>query len=250
MKNNSSLERQGRTIVLLVMILSVLFLTDFSSASLGTYKINDCVDIKTILNSSATNISTISYPNSSVAVTNTKMSKNGQTFNYTFCETSVIGDYVYDYFDNIGNVYVNDFTITYTGYALTTEQVYIYLAALLFLVFLSIGLVFVINKLPSGDNTDEEGVLLNINMLKHVRPILWTFVWIIGIAILFIISNLGIAYLPNSMIGNLFFTLYRIFFIFTMVAVPVYFIWIFYKIFKDREVKKMIERGVEVRGKP
>lgn len=92
-----------------------IFLITLVSASLGTFKLNECVDIKTILNATSVNISTLNYPNSSLIISNRPMTKTGLTFNYTFCNTSVIGKYNYDYYDNLGNVYVNDFEVTKTG---------------------------------------------------------------------------------------------------------------------------------------
>jgi hypothetical protein len=43
------------------------------------------------------------------------MIKNGQTFSYEFCNTSEFGIYVYDYFTDEGDVYVNDFKVTPNG---------------------------------------------------------------------------------------------------------------------------------------
>lgn len=97
------------------IILIGLFTLSLSSANLGTFKAGDCVNIKTILNSTYANISTISYPNSSIALENQNMTKIGHTFNLNFCNTSTLGTYTYDYFDDSGNVYVNDFAITITG---------------------------------------------------------------------------------------------------------------------------------------
>lgn len=107
--------------LILVMIIG-LFLISFCSASLGTFKQGDCVDIKTILNTSAVTISSLNYPNSSTALGITEMEKNGLTFNYTFCNTSTLGNYNYDYNDSEGNVYVNDFLVTANGQIQSTSQ--------------------------------------------------------------------------------------------------------------------------------
>jgi hypothetical protein len=96
-------------------IITTLLLIGFVSADLGTYEQDSCVNIKTILNSTWVNISSLSYPNSSIALTQKSMSKNGVTFNYSFCNTNELGVYIYDYYDNTGEVYVNTFTITREG---------------------------------------------------------------------------------------------------------------------------------------
>ena len=235
--------------ITLTLILCILLITTVS-AGLGTFQKDECVNIKTILDATTVNISTISYPNSTIAVSNKVMTKNGLTFNYSFCNTSTLGTYIYDYFDDEDNVYVNSFEITPTGTELTTEQTYIYILALVFLVLLILGMGFTISRLPSRDSTDGYGNIVDVNQLKHLRGVLWIFIWTICLAILFIISNIGLAYMPTFIIGELFFTLYTIFFWVTIIGVPISFIWLFYKIFKDKEVQNMILRGVDIQGKP
>ena len=105
----------------LVMLLGMMMI-GVASASLGTFKSGECVDIKTILNTSAVTLSSLNYPNSSTALSLANMDKSGLTFNYTFCDTSTIGVYVYDYNDSEGNVYVNSFEVTSTGINQTTSQ--------------------------------------------------------------------------------------------------------------------------------
>jgi hypothetical protein len=112
---------------LLLVFLFALLIIPIASASLGTYKQNDCVNIKTISNGTSVNISSISAPNSVLLVSNVVMTKNGHTFNYTFCQTAIIGNYVYDYFDSLGNNYVNDFEITPSGFANTSTFLYLFI---------------------------------------------------------------------------------------------------------------------------
>jgi hypothetical protein len=103
-------------ILLMAVILSVIVsILPLVQANLGTYKQSDCVNIRTILNSSFVNISSLSYPNLSLANSNIPMTKVGLSFNYTFCNTDVLGVYLYDYFDDSNNVYVNSFEITGNG---------------------------------------------------------------------------------------------------------------------------------------
>lgn len=235
---------------LILFILFGIFMISLVNASLGIFKQNECINIKTILNSTSVNISTINYPNSTLAISNQVMSKIGQTFNYTFCNTSTLGIYIYDYFDNLGNVYVNDFTITYTGKELTSEQTYIYIVSLIILIILILGISFIINKLPSRDSVNDKGLIIDINKLKYLRNFFWIIIWGLCMAIIFIISNLAIAYIQDNMIGKFFFVIYQIMFWTTIIGVPIYFIFIFVKIYQDAEMQKLINRGVDIRGTP
>jgi len=99
------------------LIIGILLISCIS-ASLGTFKQGDCVDIKTITNASVVTISTLSYPNGTIAASEKTMQNiAGNTFNYTFCDASAIGSYIYDYYDDESNTYVNDFSITPSGRA-------------------------------------------------------------------------------------------------------------------------------------
>ena len=100
--------------IILIMIMGVV-LIGLVSATLPPVKQGDCVELKTILNTTTVTISTITYPNGTVINIDSTMTKNGKTFNYTFCDTDLTGSYIYDYYDNEGNVYVNDFPVNKTG---------------------------------------------------------------------------------------------------------------------------------------
>jgi len=120
--------------LMLILILSVLMIS-FTSAFLGTIKENECVNIKTILNTTSVNISSISYPNSTIIITEQPMTKVGHTFNYSFCNTNTIGIYIYDYYDSEGNVYVNDFEITSTGKSSNNKiPIYLLISGLVLLI--------------------------------------------------------------------------------------------------------------------
>ncbi len=130
--------------VIILIIISVMFLTSVS-AFLGFFEKDTCVDIKTISNSSFVNLSTVSNPNGSASNINEAMQQNGQTFNFTFCNTTNIGNYNYDFFDAEGNVFVNNFEITNTGRTFSDGQSNVSIgiligALLLGFIFLIIGL--------------------------------------------------------------------------------------------------------------
>jgi hypothetical protein len=128
--------RDNKLFFISALIAILLFaFTPIASASLGTYQQNTCVDIKTVSNSTAINISSLSWPNSTVIVNNKVMNKTDHTFNYTYCGTKVAGKYIYDYVDASGNVYVNDFVVTPSG-DLTSNTFFIILLILSFALLL------------------------------------------------------------------------------------------------------------------
>lgn len=228
---------------LMIVVLGIGFIS-LVSAGLGTFKQDDCMEIVTILNSSQANISSLTYPNNSILFLDSSMTKNAKTFNYTFCDTSLVGKYNYDYYDLEGNVYVNDFIVTYNGDDLDEGK------ATLFTVFLAITILFwflilfFIGKLPSTDSGGEEG-LIQISKLKYLRDALYGVLWAVSISILFLASNVAIAYLPGEMFGNFLFTLFELMMWLTIPFVIIWALWIFYRLVTDAKLKRFMERGGE-----
>ena len=109
-KNKTTLSILCLTVLVGIMI---FYTIPFVSASLGTFKQGECVPIITVLNVSGVNISILTSPSPSaeVLLTNQIMTKIGNSFNYTFCNTSKFGTYTYGYCDSVGTCYSNDFTI-------------------------------------------------------------------------------------------------------------------------------------------
>jgi len=244
-----------RRIILCLFLLLFLSPVAYASDYTGHKQNSDLEVVISSNNASSCNVTYIQYPDNSKTIMNLQLTKSATTF----YRTIISGNFTQLGVTCLGIECTNGITtetgsvckeVTYTGDKITTEQSYIYIIALIFLVLLALSLVFISNKLPLNDSMDEEGTILQVSQMKHLRPVLWICVWAIGLACLFIISNLGIAFLPNLMIGKLFFVIYQIFFYVTIIGVPVSFILIFVKIFKDKETQKLIERGVDIRGTP
>ncbi len=232
---------------ILIAIIFGIVLLSLISANLGTFKINTCVPVKTVLNSSLVNISTLAYPNGSIALTDVNMTKTGlYTFIHSFCNTTELGTYIYDYYDEKGNVYANSFDITYTGFELNISNSILYLGLLALLIFLLIFILYSIPKIPKGNKTDEDNQILSVNSLKHLRPILYGVCWGIALAIIFIASNIALGFLTNSMMGKLFFMIYQVMFILTFPMILVWFVYFIKSVVYDRAIKKLIDRGVPV----
>ncbi|KKL90151.1 hypothetical protein LCGC14_1907570 [marine sediment metagenome] len=70
---------------LLTFIILSLVLVSSVSAFLGFFEKNECVNIVTILNTTAVNLSSISDPDGETVYLDEAMQKNGQTFNNSFC---------------------------------------------------------------------------------------------------------------------------------------------------------------------
>lgn len=237
--------------LLISMILLMAILPMVSAVTLGTFKQNDCVSlIQTCSNCTYVNVTSVTYPNSSLAISDVAMSKAETRYSYDYCNTSLLGTYVvtgiWD-LDGVLDVWDYNFEVTYTGEKLSTGQINIYICALVFLLFLIVGLCLLIRTLPANDFEDEAGAIIQISNLKHLRRILWIGVWGLIMAIVFIMSNLSLAYLNYNMVGTFFFVLFKIMFYVTIIGVPIWFILIIYNIWRDKQFQDMINRGVDMK---
>jgi len=126
----------------------ILFLIPITSATtLGTYERGSCINlIQTCSNCTYINITSVLYPNSSIALTETPMTKVGSLYNLTFCNTNALGDYIVNGIGDVDGedtVWAYGFKITNKGYEVTTPQItvtffiigIIFLVALLFFIF-------------------------------------------------------------------------------------------------------------------
>ncbi len=126
---------------MLILLFVGMFLISLVSANLGTFAQRECVPIVTNLDAEAVNISILTdpTPNPTILLQNTKMTKSGTSFNYTFCGTNKTGTYTYGYCDNDGTCYSNDFEITPSGYGNSGATI----AFFIVIILLIYGITFV-----------------------------------------------------------------------------------------------------------
>ncbi len=161
---------------LVIGLIFLIFLINLTSGSLGSFEQRECVEIKTILNTTAVNISTISFPNSSIAVSNQVMTLSGaSTFNFTFCETATIGKYIYDYVDTEGQVFVNDFTITKNGFDITTSEAILYIGLfvanlIVFMLFLTLAIITPAENVTEVQNNGKIAII-KITKTKYMKVV-------------------------------------------------------------------------------
>jgi hypothetical protein len=122
----------------------------------------------------------------------------------------------------------------------------LYIFFLLLLIFFFIFSVIAAEKTPTSHKVDDFGNILSINNLRHLRPVFYALAWGIMIAIIFIASNVALIFLGDSMIGDLLFKLSTMTIWLTIPAMLLWVMFIFINVFKDKENKKLIERGIDV----
>lgn len=130
---------QHSVVTHLTLLLIFISLIPLASSSLGTFKQNDCFPIVVPSNSSTVNLTNVNTPspNSTIIISNKAMTKTGNLFNYTFCNTTVLGVYTYGYCDNIGNCFGNEFTINGSGQEVSQSQITLIIIGLVVLLVIA-----------------------------------------------------------------------------------------------------------------
>lgn len=164
-----------------------MLVVPMSSASLGTFKQNSCVNIVTILNGTSSVNLSVYYPNNSLA-NSSMMNKNGNRYTSNFCNTSDMGIYNYDYFDDLGNVYVNDFSITYNGRPEPEGIVVVFFSICFLLVIGLLSYLMIYNIGHLGQMDYDLG-----DLIKNVSAYF----------VLLALYLLSIFYMGNQMIDNI-----------------------------------------------
>ena len=160
-----------------------------------------------------------------------------QAGNYAYliqCNSTLFGG-----FQSVG------FEVTADGLQYNQPRAITYIAFLIILIFLFLIVVAAIPLLPHGNIKNEIGDLLSINYLKFLTFILYPLAWFLLIAVMFTSANIGIA-TNIRLFGDLFMAFYTIMIRITPVFLLVWAMWLLVNMFKDRELKKLLDRGVDM----
>lgn len=98
---------------LLIMLFGMIFFSAvFVTADLGKFNVDSCVQLATNLNATQVNISNVILPNQTAIQINEPMNTpDGYYYYYNFCNNSIVGNYLYNYYDNNGETYTNSYSI-------------------------------------------------------------------------------------------------------------------------------------------
>jgi len=235
---------------LAIIIALMLIVPMVTATTIGVVKVNKCVELYQICqNCTYNNISIVLYPNRTIALPEVAMQSNNTYYNYTFCSTDAVGKYIVNGFgdlDGIKTTWTYDFEVNGSGFEFTNAVSIYYIATLGLLIFFFLLTIYSIPKLPNGNDTDDYGQLISINKLKYLRSVLYVLAWGLLLGITYSSGAIALSYLGNEMIGNLLFNIFRAMFALTIPGVFIYFIFIFVSVFRDKEMKKMLERGIDI----
>jgi hypothetical protein len=151
----------------LLLILMGVFLLSFLSAggageNIGTYKKDTCIRLpQTCATCTYSIISTILSPNGTSYLSEESMVQTGTYFEYSFCNTSELGDYkVNGHFDVLGvdEVFNYVFSVTNTGVAPTSAQGSLSIGVIVGILIIMVFFGFLAFKFMENDETFVYGL--------------------------------------------------------------------------------------------
>lgn len=139
-----------------LFIFALLLVLPLMNASLGTFTQNENISIRVLANCSGINLTEVTTGTTSYIINSPMTHLGGQTFNYTFSNTSILGEYSYSWdnpcVDCSNGGCGNGFTITPNGNSLNSGesitmvwQIVILILALI--CFMIMGIIFKIDSL-------------------------------------------------------------------------------------------------------
>jgi hypothetical protein len=138
---NGMLKTKYATLLLFVCILCF----SFTSASLGTFKQNEIVDIRILANCTNVDLTEVNDGTNTFLINSAMTNLGGQTWSYNFTNTSKIGTYSYSWnnpcVDCATNDCGNSFEVTATG-TYITDVGQISVGLIYFFIIMGFGLIF------------------------------------------------------------------------------------------------------------
>ena len=166
----------------LFLILALVLITPVNAIgeiqTLGCFKANTEINlIQTCASCTFNDISAVSFPNSTILISNVAMERDGARYNFTLndTQTGILGEYIYDGFGDLSGTNTSwavNFFITPNGECLDIQQSLIVFVLMLILFGLDLLVFFIIHRLDKENFRDDQGIFIGISIQKYLRVIL------------------------------------------------------------------------------
>jgi len=224
--------------LLLTLILGMFLFTSLglvsATSSLGTVK-------------QYVNLTSIKYPNVSIDLMNLAMTKTNSEYNYTFCNTSQIGEHFYTVVgdkDGVQSTETISFEVTPNGKEFKPTNSIAYLGFILIILFIFFLTIYGAGKIKWKNKRNNEGKILTINNFRYVKILLYSLAYF-ELMFLFglsykIFNEAGIDGFPQffNFIYQLFLNLIYPLMIFLVIII--FIIWI-----NNKKLHKRLKLGLE-----
>jgi len=226
------------------IFVSIASISAGSLDNLGTFKKGECVELtQTCADCSFVNFTQVMYPNSTTAERDISATKDGISFNASFCKTSETGTYkVYGVGDLDGEdtVFAYEFEVTDTGKPFGVGQGIIHAVLFAFLAVLSFVALNMCINTPWDSENDPSKNITN----KIIKFVYGTLSYVFMMFVMFTGKGLSQSFLPGDTVYSFFNTFSTIM---TVILVPALIMTVFFiglKIATDKKNMRALRRGL------
>jgi len=195
------------------------------------------------------NVTSVQLPDKSINNFGQFMDKNGPYFNFTFCNTSQLGTYYVNGYDNNSISWKYDFKVTANGQALETSN------SLLYVIVLVISFVFFVIAiwgglaLPYQNKRDQmTGYILAVENLKYLKMFCWAIAYLMVLIMSYFGWIISQMFLYIDFLGNIFkFAFYAL----AYSTLPLFIIGMYIAIanwIRDSNISDQLSRGLRING--
>jgi hypothetical protein len=237
-------------LIIRIFMMILLALPLIQAESIGVFKQNSCVLIfNTCTDCTYMNISSVINPDSLKVIEEVTMTKTGTFYNYSFCNTSILGPYnVNGHGDESGTdtVWAYDFTITPLGTDLSTGESIIYLIFSIASSGVFLLCLYYAVKIPWKHQRDEQGFIIGINDLRYLKLFLICISYIILMFIAGMLRGITAYYIPEIGVYGFFEVMYMIMLalIYPIIVCALLFMGIIY--ITNKKMEKKLIRGIDI----
>jgi hypothetical protein len=199
----------------------------------------------------AANVTSIQYPNRTFTYLRAPMTnQGGGYFNYTFCDTSQVGEYIVNGIGNpngLNTAFTYDFEVNSLGIEYSTAQsityFFLFALALFFFLFTCWGAWRVPYHNEQYYDEESYNITTVVNWKKYLKLFLFVMAYGLLIVISYLAWNISYGFLSFLTIGYLF----RVIFITLMALLTPLFVgtivWAVIAFVQDKNIKKLYEQG-------
>lgn len=237
-------------IFLALIIGSLISVVSAEVQSLPPVRQGECAYIQqTCSNCTFVNLESITINHANPTYLNTPMTQQGYTYNYTYCNTSFLGNYIVSTCGDIDGanppICVNYNFIV--GGEFTSAQSLIAIILFIFLLVIFIGSIYSFVVIPFNNPKTPEGEIINVDFKKYLKIGMLGLSYICLVGLIYFSWNFAYGILQFTEMANFFYVLYRFSFIFMFLALPTLFIIAIFRFAKDMSIYKDLIRGLTVK---
>jgi len=245
--------------ILLIIIVGIFFFSLVSAQSfLGTFEEGVTIELTQICSNDTAlcdgcNISSIKHQNSSSIISNVEMTKRTADFNYTLdgsYTSNVLGTYSVKGFcwtASETQVWSYTFDVTKSGKEFTQEQAILYLVVVGVLIFIFLLFLCGAITIPFRNLRNDEEIIIGLNHLKYLKLFCIYISYLLFVWIMNLLVGLTNYYLDLGLALSMFAFIFRFL---SRTLFPVFiltFAYAFILFIKDKNMKKLIDRGIKLR---